>query len=146
MRALDWQTWILSAGLTALAGVLAGCGSTPHSEIPTASVAITVTHGGEAVTDGQVDLNNDQTGLGAGGELDGEGKVVLSAVPLGEYTVTVLPPDADPLPPESGRPAKGSKPASRIPAKVRNPRTSPLKVQVKDEENDFRFDLKDVAR
>lgn len=145
-RTLHVLRWRLSIGLAAVCACLPGCSKSPHSEIPTAPVTITVTYGGEAVTEGQVDLNNAKTGLGGGGALDGQGNVVLPAVPLGEYTVTVLPPDASPLPTASGQPDAKPKVDPRIPKKVRDPEKSPFKAQVKAGKNHFTFDLKQAEK
>lgn len=133
------------AVLAMICGSLMGCSGSPHSDNPTAPATITITYGGEAVTGAQVDLNNDQTGLGAGGTLDSNGKVVLTEVPLGQYVVTVLPPEGNPLPSETGEPAPATEQRHNVPEKVRSPQTSPLKVEVKEGANDFTFDLKDSA-
>lgn len=122
-----------------------GCGpKAPHSGVPTAPVTLVVTYAGTGVANAQVDLHNDTTGMGAGGTSDGSGKVGLGAVPLGEYTVTVLPPEANPLPPAPGEQPAPAVAATSIPQSVRDPRTSSLRATVVAGANEFAFELKDI--
>lgn len=102
---------------------------------------VTVTYGGEPVTVGHVDLNNEQTGEGGGGELNAQGIATITDVPLGDYTVTVLPPPPDPAPVEEGQPAATMKEYPQIPEQFRRIATSPLRAAVQNGSNQFKFDL-----
>ena len=107
---------------------------------------MTVTYGGEPVTEGRVDLSNPQTGEAAGGELNDEGIAAISGVTPGNYSVMVLPPMADPVPVEPGQPAAAAKEYPNIPKKVRVIGTSTLKADVtEDGANEFTFELKDAG-
>lgn len=125
-------------------GLLLGCGrGGPHSGKPTAPVTVTVTYGGEPVTEGRVDLSNEQTGEGGGGELNGQGVATIPGVVLGNYAVIVIPPEPQLVPAETGAPAPAKKEHPNIPAKFRSLNSSPLKVEVKkDSPNQFKFELK----
>ncbi len=138
----------LGIGLVLGGGLLAGCGApAPHSQKPTAQVTVVITFGGQPVTEGRVDLNNEQTGEAGGAELDREGVAKIAGVVLGSYTVTVVPPLAVVAPTATGQPGPAAKAYPNIPASVRMIKSSPLKVDVKkDSPNQFKFDLKDAAQ
>ncbi|WP_417388780.1 hypothetical protein [Gimesia sp.] len=119
---------------------LSGCSRTPGSDKPSGSVTIQITNGTEPVTEGQVDLVNEQTGEGGGAALNSEGTASLEMVALGEYVVTVNPPPQEPLIPGQAPPEV--KEYANIPAKVRQIKSSPLKLEVKSGANEFAFDLK----
>lgn len=125
--------------------VFSGCSHTPGSEKQRTDVSIAITSGGEPVTVGMVNLENPTTGEGGGGELTDEGKVIIPNVVLGNYSVTIVAPDPDPVPPEPGKPAPPKKTFKNVPKKFRASQTSPLKVDVKDESREFSFDLKDAS-
>lgn len=123
--------------------LLLGCGQTPHSGKPTAQVTVAVTQGGRPVTEGRVDLGNDKTGEGGGGELNGQGVATIPAVPLGSYTVIVVPAETPVVPGVASQPAPPKKEEPGIPAKVRSFKSSPFKAEVKkDSSNQFQFELK----
>jgi len=83
---------LISACLWLGSSLLVGCGGpSPHSNKPIAEVTIAVTYGGAPVTEGRVDLNNEQAGEAGGGELDSKGVAKIPGMVLGNYTVTVVP-------------------------------------------------------
>lgn len=125
--------------------VLSGCSHTPGSDKPRRDVSITVTLGGTPVTAGLVNLENPQTGEGGGGSLTEEGVVNIPNVALGTYSVTILPPEMDPVPPEPGQAAAPKKASPAIPARFRDSKSSPLQLEVKDDSSEFSFDLKDAG-
>ena len=120
---------------------MVGCGPTPHEGKTTGRVTVTITHGGQPVTTGQVDLSNEQTGEGGGGQLNEEGVATLDRVPLGSYTVTVVPPPPDPTPVAPGQTPPKPQEYPNIPEKFRRNATSPLQAEVKEGENEYQFDL-----
>lgn len=131
-----------AATLLAAACWLAGCGSSePGADKVTGSVVITVTADGTPVTQGSVNLANPATGEGGGGSLDETGTVTIDRVTVGEYTVTILPPEPDPVPPEPGQPAPPDPDDGSIPPQYRTESTSPLKAKVEEGENSFNFAL-----
>lgn len=121
-----------------------GCGRAgPHSGKQTAQVTVTVTYGGQAVTEGRVDLSNEQTGEGGGGELNAQGVATIPGVVLGSYTVVIVPPELLVVPGATGQTAPAKKQYANIPKKVRSFKSSPFKVEVKeDSPNEFKFELK----
>ncbi|QDT92584.1 hypothetical protein [Gimesia algae] len=119
---------------------LSGCSRTPGAEKPRGAVTIQITNGTDPVTEGQVDLVNEQTGEGGGGTLNSDGTASLEMVALGTYTVTVNPPPQEPVVPGQAPPAV--KNYENIPTQVRKINTSPLKLKVKSGSNEFAFDLK----
>ena len=124
-------------------GVL-GCGSPSNGpDKPRGGVVITVTYDGQPVTEGRVDLSHPSSGEGGGGELDSDGVVRIDGVAHGQYTVTVIPPPADPKPPESGQAPPPVKEYPNIPAQFRLSSSSPLKAEVKEGTSEFKFELKE---
>lgn len=115
-----------------------GCGGS-GSDQPTTAVTVRLTHGGEPVTEGSVQLVNPESGKGAFGPLDETGTATLSAVPLGTYTVVVMPPA--PPDPDPEKPAPPPQEYDNIPAAVRDQTTSPLKAEVKEDTTELTFDL-----
>jgi hypothetical protein len=141
---LHWfRSSFLAAGLVIVAGWTLGCtGQAPGPDKPRSDVVVTITSGGTPVTEGRVDLQNEQTGEGGGAELDSNGVANIPGVALGVYTVTVMPPPPSPVPPPPGAAPEPAKVYPNIPETVRRAATSPLKAVVKDEGNEFKFDLK----
>ncbi len=92
-----------------------------------------------------MNLENNDTGEGGGGELNAEGIVTIPNVVLGSYTVTIVAPDPDPVPPEPGQAAPKPQVFKNVPKKFRTSKTSPLKVEIKEGENKFEFDLKEAG-
>lgn len=121
-----------------VAWALTGCGDNPHGGHVTGTVEITVLSGNEMVTEGEVVLSSSETGLGGGGALGPNGKVRISSVPVGEYTVTVAPPM-----PDMTDPNPTVKEYPKLPEQFRDETTSGLKVTVKQGINSFSFDLQD---
>jgi len=115
--------------------VLVGCGGAGGGS-KTGTVSGTVTLSGSPFTEGRVSLYSPKASAGAQGTLDNDGKFTVDgALPVGEYTVSVLPPSPpDPQPgvapvlPKS--PAQGG-----IPVKYRNATTSGLTFQVEPGKN-----------
>ncbi|WP_299461986.1 carboxypeptidase-like regulatory domain-containing protein [uncultured Gimesia sp.] len=121
---------------------LAGCGQSPGSAKPRRDVTIQITSGSDPVAEAQIDLVNEQTGEGGGGTLDSLGKATIANVALGTYTLTINPPAPEPVIPGIEQPATKPQNDSAIPKPVRTIKTSPLKVDVKSDANEFTFDLK----
>ncbi len=119
---------------------LSGCSHTPGADKPRGTVIIKVTNGTDPVTEGQVDLVNEETGEGGGGTLNSDGTASLEMVALGSYTVTVNPPPQEPVVPGQAPPAV--KTYENIPSQVRKINTSPLKLKVEPGSNEYAFDLK----
>ncbi|MCA9006724.1 MAG: hypothetical protein KDA70_15730, partial [Planctomycetaceae bacterium] len=134
------QTLVISGCALLFLLELSGCSRVPGAEKPRGSVTIQITNGTEPVTEGQVDLVNEQTGEGGGGALNGDGTASLEMVALGSYTVTVNPPPQEPLVPGQAPPEVKS--YENIPPQVRQIKTSPFKLEVKLGANEFAFDLK----
>ena len=129
----------LLLGLLVLAGVGAGCQAEPEKSRGSAN--ITITFGGQPVTEGTVSLQNAE-GEGGGAPLDPMGVAKVPNVVEGNYIVTVTPPLPKVAPPEPGKTNPGPKDYSNIPEKFRRTETSPLKADIVDTINDFSFDLK----
>jgi len=133
-----WSVWQFALAALFLLYVATGCSNAPHSEKVTGSVTAKVTYGGEPVTEGSVNLENPSTGLGGGADLDASGLATLKTVPVGDYTITVVPP----LPPQDD-PNPEIKEYDNLPQKYRSSATSTLKATVTEGENQFEFELKD---
>jgi hypothetical protein len=120
---------------------LSGCGSSGGSaEIPAAEqITAYVVYGDQPVGEGSVNLVMDGTGNGAFGDLDAEGHVTLTNVPLGSYTVIVMPPAEKDPDPENPVPVKTY---NNIPPKFRSQTSSPLKADITAETKTLEFNLK----
>lgn len=103
---------------------------------------MSITNNGEPFTFGRVDLATTRPGLGTGDELNSSGSVNLKMVPVGEYTVIVVP---KPMVVVPDVPTSDGGKAPLIPEKARSEKTSPFKVDVKEGSNEFQFDLKDAS-
>ena len=112
----------------------------------------TVKYKGKPVPDGtRVMFMMSAKGFGAVGEVDENGEYILKAagsdrVPVGKYTVTILPPLGPEMTPEELMEAsKKKKPASDayrgIPQKYRTPEASGLTLDVKTGDNKFDVDM-----
>ena len=122
----------------------AGCGvPRPHAGKPRADVVVTITYGGTPVTEGLVDLRNEETGEGGGGELNRQGIAVIPGVVLGSYTVTVVPRPPIVVPGDEARATPPAEDAPNIPEKFRIAATSPLRATVEEGSNQLTFDLRD---
>lgn len=133
----------VAIALTIGCGLTAGCARrAPHAEKPRADVTVAITYDGEPVTAGRVDLNDEQTGLGGGAELDDSGTATISRIVQGTYTVTVKPPMPDPEALAPGEPPPEPAEFPEIPERYRRIDTSPLEMTVEGERRRFSFDLK----
>jgi hypothetical protein len=135
---------VFSACCRSLLGLLVltagGCGSST-TEKPQGSATVTVTFGGQPVTEGLVSLQN-TNGEGGGGPLNSLGVATLSGLVMGNYVVTITPPLPDVAPPEPGKTLAPPKAYAEIPVKFRRMDKSSLKAEVKAAKNEFKFDLK----
>jgi len=120
-----------------------GCGGSSDSDEPRGDVTISISYGGEPVPEGMINLIGEKGGNDKGGDLSKEGIATISGLALGKYKVTVVPPMLDPAPPEPGKPAPKMKEYPNIPKKFRQPKTSPLTIEISEESRDLKFDLKD---
>lgn len=137
---LNVSGWLLvEVGLVSL---LAGCGHQPRSHVERTNISATVTSGGNPLGGALIDLSNSENGEAYGGTLDAEGRVHLTGVAKGTYTITLQPPPGDPLP---DAPAKLPADVWKIPHQFRNPQASPLHASISEDECTFTYDLKDVA-
>ncbi len=120
---------------------LSGCGSSGGRPTVPAAEQITahVVYGDQPVGEGSVNLVMDGTGNSAFGDLDANGSVTLTNVPLGSYTVIVMPPAEKDPDPENPMPVKTY---SNIPPKFRSQTSSPLKAEVTAETKTLEFNLK----
>tara|TARA_R110002095_G_scaffold159024_5_gene137858 strand:+ start:258 stop:695 length:438 start_codon:yes stop_codon:yes gene_type:complete len=139
-RLLSGSGFMMSLALGCF--LFVGCSQTPGSHKQRTDVNVTITENGAPLTEGVVNLVNEETGEGGGGTLNSEGVATISGVALGSYTLIVLPPDESVIPPEPGQPAPEVKEYLNIPQKFRDPKTSPFKVVVNRETTEFQFDLK----
>ena len=136
---------VLIAILAISCALTVGCDRTPRGKLPRGDITVTVTYGADPVTEGQVDLNNVQTGEGGGGFLNGQGIATLARVVEGTYVVTVNPPHPNVVIPGQPAPATKRKESPNIPQKFREVATSPLQADVKQgESGEYRFDLKEI--
>ena len=119
---------------------LNSCDHSPGSDKPRSEVSILITNGGTPVIGAQVDLVNEQTGEGGGGRLDEQGKTSMAMVALGDYTLVVNPPPAEPVVPGVATKATQT-PDLNIPQQVQKIATSPFKIEVGSGTNEFEFDL-----
>lgn len=142
---MKYQSLKLTLSLVLSLTILIGCSRTPGSDKQRRDVSITITQGGTPVTAGLVNLENPQTGEGGGGSLTEEGIVTIPNVALGKYSVTILPPEMDPVPPEPGQAPAPPKATVAIPEKFSNGQSSPLELEVTEEAGEFTFDLKDAS-
>tara|TARA_R110002095_G_scaffold200403_1_gene180624 strand:+ start:2878 stop:3258 length:381 start_codon:yes stop_codon:yes gene_type:complete len=123
--------------LSLLLSILSGCSNTPHGDKVTGTAVVKVTFGGEPVTEGFVNFENPNTGLGGGAELEASGMATVPSIPVGDYTVSVIPP----LPPDND-PNPKMKEYDNLPIKFRSS-TSTLKATIKEGSNEFAFELKE---
>lgn len=120
-----------------------GCSGSSDSSEPRGEVTISISYGGEPVTSGMVNLIGEKGGNDKGGELNKEGATTISALALGKYKVTVVPPMPDPVPAEPGEPAPKRREYTNIPNKFHQSKTSPLTVDISEGSSEIKFDLKD---
>lgn len=127
----------LALGLLVLTSI--GCDGGPPGK-PSGSATITVTFGGQPVTEGMVSLQN-ASGEGGGSPLNSAGVATIPVVTKGSYVVTITPPIGGVAPPEPGKTLAPQKEYANIPAKFRRTESSPLKAEIKNDKNDLKFEL-----
>jgi hypothetical protein len=124
---------ILSAGLLA-----SGCSGKTRDAEETGTVSGTLTLDDQPFSDGTVNFYNAKDGTsGKGVLLDGGRFTIEDPLPVGSYTVTVLPPEM--TAPQIGVKVTVAKAA--IPDKYRSDRTTDLKVDVKKGENTVKLNM-----
>lgn len=135
---------ILAGGaLAALALVFAGCGG---GQERTAQVNGKVTYNNNPVTHGTVTFVPESGGPPATGEIKPDGSFSMTTYSsgdgavLGKHKVVIVAmEDMEGKLPEARNPT----PPPIVPAKYTSPSTTPLTTEVKDEDNEPVFDLKD---
>lgn len=124
-----WQALLLAVGM-GLALTLVGCGS-GNSRPASAVVKGTVTHLGQPVTEGRVNLYSAETGNAGAAILTSEGKYEISeGIPPGKYKAYVTPPPIMTAP-KPGETMPALKEYPNIPDIYRSDSTSNLIVDVK---------------
>lgn len=123
---------------------LCGCGDQAN---PTGSVHGVVTFKGKPVHDGVVMFEDGSTGSVGAAATDEQGAYAINDLNVGEYVVTVVPPEAG-VPLEISdfdgtRPAPTAKPAHprEIPKQFSYAHTSPLRHRVIEGSAEYSFDL-----
>lgn len=127
--------------LSIVALVVTGCGGSdgPGAGKVRRNVVVTVTFQGSPVTSGQVDFQNLETGDAGGGEIDSTGKSTISNLPVGTYTVSIVPPPVIVVPDVANAPTEQQ--TTSIPQKYRSASTSPLKAEVTEKDYQLTFEL-----
>lgn len=119
--------------------VLVGCGG--GEKIPTSCVVSgKVTSGGQPVAEGTISFMSGRSAGSTPLMADG-GYLIGENVPPGVYTVIINPPPMT-KPPMIGEAPQEMNPYKNIPEKYRGEATSTLKVNLKEGENKYDFDLK----
>ena len=134
------------AVLAAAALAMTGCGSAaPHGNRPRSDVVVAINSAGVPVTEGTVNLVDEQSGEGGGGELDASGRATISGVAHGTYVVTVVPAEEVVVPTESdvggAPPVRRRSSATGVSARFRSAQTSPLRIDVGQGGGTFEFDV-----
>ncbi|MGE3804794.1 MAG: hypothetical protein AB7K24_09000 [Gemmataceae bacterium] len=126
--------------------VVAGCGKS--EEEPKGEVKGTVTFAGEPVTEGYVSFFNQQRGIEFEVPIEEEGTFVVRSregktIPANlEYVVTVRPLRVVGNPPgDKSAPFEMDKEAPNIPEKYRQSSSSPLKVTIKEGDNEVKVEM-----
>lgn len=117
--------------------MLAGCSSS-KTDGPSGTISGKVTYNGKPVTEGLVQFYNADTGQGGEGKIDESGNFKIeTGIPVGEYSVFVTPPETEMAPGDTGD--MGEAPVKQypnIPERYRDASTSPIKVTIKEGDND----------
>lgn len=132
-----WQ-----CGLYSVVGLLAiGCGATggPGAAKVRRDVVVTVMYEGTPVIAGQIDFQNAKTGDAGGGQIDASGQATIVGLPVGTYTVAILPPPVVVVPGVNDAEKLPEPPD--IPQKYRSMATSPLKAEITGEQYEVAFEL-----
>jgi len=137
MRLTRVTHWGRTLGVSLLLGVfliLAGCGK------PQATVSGKVTYKGKPVPAGQITLIAPESGKAIAADLDSSGSFTCpGTLEVGNYLMFIMPPIPKQLPP--GTPIQ--KVPFDVPKKYQDPKTSPLKEEIKGGKNELTIDLKD---
>ncbi|MCR4415884.1 MAG: carboxypeptidase-like regulatory domain-containing protein [Thermoguttaceae bacterium] len=128
-----------TAAMLALASLaVCGCGR------ETGNVSGRVTFQGKPVTDARIMFSDPEYGTYFTAPLDANGRFEMRSAEgpglwVGPYKVTILPKIEDP--PIGPAPPPKPRPGPNIPAKYRDPKTTPLSVEVQEKNEPFNFDL-----
>ncbi|MDB5334672.1 MAG: hypothetical protein JWN70_291 [Planctomycetaceae bacterium] len=118
-----------------------GCGGGDSASLPTGYVTGTVTFQGQPVTDGSVNVLSNESGRVYTSTLGAEGKFKISeSVVIGKYAFFITPPAG--AAPTLDKPVVAPIDPPNIPKKYRADATSGLTEEVKEGNNDFKFDMK----
>lgn len=123
---------------------LSGCNSEPP--VIVGDIEIVVTFSGDAVKQGNVNLAGIGRAEGGTAKLNESGTVLIKGIKVGKYKVYVSPPQLQAPVPDLAK--GGFKPApvpKDIPKLFHTEITSPLTIEVKEGENIFTFDLKELS-
>ncbi|MFI4873859.1 MAG: hypothetical protein ACIALR_00870 [Blastopirellula sp. JB062] len=124
--------------LTLIAAI--GCEHRPRSGFSRGDVSIQITSGNSPLEDAFIDLTNPENGEAYGGKLDANGALTLHDVVIGEYVVTVLPPEgAPPLPGVPPTPRQQLR--WKIPRVYQRPESTPFRAIVAEGTNEFGFEV-----
>lgn len=141
-----WQGWlgVLSSLLVCLA--VTGCGESDG--VPRGQLSGKITYKGNPLPAGSSIALYNPSGGGATAVIDASGSYSLKhGAPVGTYTVIINPPAKVVSPEEAMKASEQGKSiensVSEIPAKYRDPSTSPEKVEIKAGKNEFSLDMKD---
>lgn len=123
--------------------LLVGCGG-KADEQPKGTVKGAVTFQGQPVAEGSVSFYHSRQGVEFEAPIQADGSFALKAegIPVGEYVVTVRPLRAMGNPPgDKSAPIEMDKNAPDIPMKYRQTNTSPIKLQIKEGDNDLKVEM-----
>lgn len=140
-----WRSILFQFASISLIGMLflSGCNSEPP--VIVGDVEIVVTFSGDAVKQGNVNLAGIGRAEGGTAKLNETGTVLIKGIRIGKYKVYVSPPQLQAPVPDLAK--GGFKPApvpDDIPTLFHTELTSPLTIEVKEGENKFTFDLKEL--
>jgi hypothetical protein len=141
-----WQGWLGALSLSLVCLAATGCGQSDG--ITRGQLSGKITHKGNPLPEGSSIALYNPNGGGATAVIDASGNYRLKqGAPVGSYTVIINPP-AKMLSPEEAMKASMEKKSvdnssSEVPAKYRDPSTSPAKVEIKEGQNEFSLDMTD---
>lgn len=122
----------------ALLPLLTGCGNSADSSSGTVSGR--VSYEGQPVQQGVVTLYSSELGVGISEEIQADGQYATQTpIPIGNYVVTVLPPE-EPPPMEEDLVVTIA-PVKDIPEKYRDPAKSGLNIDVSQGQNSFDIEM-----
>lgn len=126
-----------------------GCGSNQTDRGPVGVVSGKVTFKGEAVTEGTVHFTNATSGFGGTAAIESDGHYRLSSsegLPVGQYSVTVMPPVVMESIIPNSPPSEVPKEMPNIPEKYRFEGSSGLNVDVTAGKVTFDIDMNDAPQ